>query len=67
MTCWAADMKTIPLSIEFEGELPEIAGNTWVKVGGKMYYETIEGVTYPVIRVQRIEEAVAPDAGKMYN
>lgn len=67
ITCCAADMKTIPLSIEFEGELPEIAGNTWVKVGGEMYYETIEGVTYPVIRVQRIEEAVAPDAGKMYN
>jgi uncharacterized repeat protein (TIGR03943 family) len=67
MTCCAADMKTIPMSIEFEGEHPKFEPNTWVKVGGEMSYEQVDGVTYPVLKVQRIEEAQAPDAGTMYN
>ncbi|MFC5049477.1 TIGR03943 family putative permease subunit [Rubritalea spongiae] len=66
MTCCAADMKTIPMSIEFEGELPSYPANTWVKVGGVMSYEHIEGVTYPVLKVQRIEEAQAPASGNMF-
>ncbi|MFD2158217.1 DUF1980 domain-containing protein [Rubritalea tangerina] len=62
MTCCAADMKTIPLSIEFDGELPQFDDNTWVLVGGEMYYETIEGVTYPVMKIKRIEKTESPES-----
>lgn len=66
MTCCAADMKPIPVSIEFENELPNFEQNSWVKVGGEMFYETIEGVTYPVLKVKRIEATNAPDLGEQF-
>lgn len=66
MTCCAADMKAIPMSIDFDGELPEFDANAWVKIGGEMSYEHIDGVTYPVLKVHRIEEAQEPDLGNMF-
>lgn len=61
MTCCAADMKPIPLSVEFAGDLPDLPENSWVKVGGEMFYEHVDGVTYPVLKVKRLEEILAPD------
>lgn len=66
MTCCAADMKTIPLSIEFESDLPQFEPNTWVKVGGEMYYEQVKGVTYPVLKIKRIEPTEAPEIHQRY-
>ena len=66
MTCCAADMKAIPLSIEFADDLPTLEGNTWVKAGGEMRYEHIDGVTYPVMKVERIQRARAPEGGSFY-
>ncbi|GAA5494362.1 TIGR03943 family protein [Rubritalea squalenifaciens DSM 18772] len=66
MTCCAADMKAIPISIEFDGELPQIEKNSWVKVGGEMYYERLDGVVYPVLKVRRIEEIEPPFEEQMY-
>lgn len=60
MTCCAADMKAIPMSVEFDGELPSIEKNTWVKVGGEMFYERVDGVIYPVLKVKRVEEIPEP-------
>jgi len=61
MTCCAADTKAIPLSIEFDGELPDISHHAWVRVGGTMGYEEVDGVTYPVLKVNRIEEIPVPE------
>jgi uncharacterized repeat protein (TIGR03943 family) len=66
MTCCAADMKAIPMSVEFEKDLPIFEPNVWVKVGGEMYYEHIDGVTYPVMKVTRIEKTASPEAGNPY-
>ncbi|WP_105044450.1 DUF1980 domain-containing protein [Rubritalea profundi] len=66
ITCCAADMKAIPMSVEFEGDLPIFEPNTWVKVGGEMRYEHIGGVTYPVMLVKRIEPIPSPNAGNLY-
>lgn len=66
MTCCAADMKAIPMSVEFEGDLPTFEPNVWVKVGGEMYYEHIKGVTYPVMKVLHIKETTSPEAGNPY-
>lgn len=61
MTCCAADMKAIPMSVKFEGELPDYDTNTWVKVGGEMFYEHVESATYPVMKIKRIEEIAPPE------
>lgn len=61
MTCCAADMKAIPLSIEFDGELPDISHHSWVRVAGTMSYEEVDGVVYPVLKVTRIEEIAVPE------
>ncbi len=61
MTCCAADMKAIPLSIEFDGELPDLAHNSWVKVSGSMFYEEEEGVIYPILKVKKLEPAPVPE------
>ena len=61
MTCCAADMKAIPLSIEFDGELPNLSHHSWVRVGGTLFYEEIEGVIYPVLKVKRIEQIPVPE------
>ena len=66
ITCCAADMKAIPMSVEFDGELPKFEQNTWVKVGGEMRYEHINGVTYPVMKVERIEPTPSPEIGNLY-
>ncbi len=61
MTCCAADMKAIPLSIEFSGELPDLAHHSWVKVSGTMHYEEVEDVIYPILKVKNIEPAPVPE------
>lgn len=66
MTCCAADMKAIPLSIEFDGEQPAFDEGSWVKVGGEMSYEHIDGVTYPILKVKRVQPTAAPNLGERY-
>ena len=66
MTCCAADMKAIPMSVEFSGELPQFEENAWVLICGEMTYEHIDGVVYPVLKVLRVEEATAPSGGRMF-
>ncbi len=61
MTCCAADTKAVPMSIEFEGDLPDISHHSWVRVAGEMHYELVDGVTYPIIKVKRIEQIPVPE------
>ncbi len=61
MTCCAADTKAIPLSIEFDGELPDMAHNSWVRVAGVMTYERLDGVVYPVLKVKSVKSIPVPE------
>ncbi len=61
MTCCAADTKAIPLSIELTDGLPDISHHSWVRVAGTMTYEAVDGVTYPVLKVSRIEQIPVPE------
>ncbi len=61
MTCCAADAQAVPMTIEFEGETPDIGHNSWVRVAGIMSYERQDGVVYPLLKVKRIEEIPVPD------
>ncbi len=61
MTCCAADTKAIPLSIEFDGELPDISHNSWVRVAGIISYERKDGVVYPVLKVKSIKSIPVPE------
>ena len=64
LTCCAADMKAIPVSIEFDGELPDISHQAWVKVAGELHYEREKGVVYPVIKVKRIKQIPPPEGAQ---
>lgn len=61
MTCCAADAQAVPMTIEFEGETPDIGHNSWVRVAGIMSYEREGGVVYPLLKVKRIEEIPVPE------
>lgn len=61
MTCCAADAQAVPMTIEFEGETPDIGHNSWVRVAGIMSYERENGVVYPLLKVRRVEEISVPD------
>lgn len=60
MVCCAADMTPIPISIEFEGQLPDFPNAQWVNVGGEMHYEYLDGKVFPVLKVKRIEAIETP-------
>jgi len=61
MTCCAADAQAVPMTIEFDGDTPDIGHNSWVRVAGVMSYERENGVVYPLLKVKRIEEIPVPD------
>jgi hypothetical protein len=61
MTCCAADAQAVPMTIEFEGDLPDIGHNSWVRVAGTMSYEREGGEVYPLLKVKRIEEIPVPE------
>lgn len=66
MTCCAADMKAIPIGLEFSTELPEFEPNAWVKVAGTLAYEMAGNVKRPIIMIERIEEIEAPSLDERY-
>lgn len=61
MTCCAADAQAVPITIEFEGDLPDIGHSNWVRVAGIMSYEREGGEVYPLIKVKRIEQIPVPE------
>ncbi len=60
MNCCAADAQAVPMTIEFDGDTPDFAHNSWVRVAGIMSYEREGGVVYPLLKVKRIEEIPVP-------
>lgn len=65
MTCCASDMQAIPISIEFDGNLPDIKHQEWVRTVGTLTYEHVDGVSYPVIKVKSIKQIPPPEGEGM--
>ena len=65
MTCCAADMQAIPIKLELNDILAKdftYAEHSWLKVEGKISYETDQqGIKKTVVKVERIEQTVPPD------
>ena len=58
--CCAADMRPLPVTIEFKDGIPEYEEMGWVKVVGKVRYEHVDGVTAPIIDVITMEPTAEP-------
>ncbi|WP_018968931.1 DUF1980 domain-containing protein [Rubritalea marina] len=66
MTCCAADMKAVPMGLEFSGELPQFEAGAWVEVAGSLSYEMVGGLKRPLLHVDRIEQIEAPSLEERY-
>ena len=58
--CCAADMRPLPVTIEFKDGIPEYEEMGWVKVVGKVRYEHVDGVTAPIVDVNTMEPTAEP-------
>ncbi len=58
--CCAADMRPLPVTIQFKDALPEYEEMGWVKVVGKVRYEHVDGVTTPIVDVITMEPTAEP-------
>ena len=58
--CCAADMRPLPVTIEFKEGIPEYEEMGWVKVVGKVRYEHVDGVTAPIVDVSTMEPTAEP-------
>ena len=58
--CCAADMRPLPVTIEFKDGIPTYEEMGWVKVVGKVRYEHVDGVTAPIVDVIAMEPTAEP-------
>lgn len=58
--CCAADMRPLPVTIQFKDAIPEYEEMGWVKVVGKVRYEHVDGVTTPIVDVITMEPTAEP-------
>lgn len=63
MTCCAADAIVMAFPIEFENQPPTFASRAWVRVGGTLLYEKVDGGEQPILQVKAIESIPAPNFG----
>jgi len=54
MSCCAADMQAIGVSLEFHEPTTEPPDDSWVKVTGNLNFETIGQETFPIVEVETI-------------
>ena len=60
ITCCAADLQVVGVSIEFPENAPRPQVDDWVKAGGILTFETIDGITYPLLKIRAIMPAEEP-------
>ncbi len=60
ITCCAADSRAIPIIVRFQGEVPQMEENTWVKLSGTMRYPDEGEGFIPVLEVDHAAEAPPP-------
>jgi uncharacterized repeat protein (TIGR03943 family) len=60
MTCCAADAQVLGMALEFDGPFPDLANKTWIKVGGTVAYEKVEGQDFAYLKVTRLEATAEP-------
>jgi uncharacterized membrane protein YcgQ (UPF0703/DUF1980 family) len=64
--CCAADARPLSIPVEFGKAPPEYQEMGWVRVIGKMSYVEEDGITVPVLNVERMEETDPPEDAFMF-
>jgi uncharacterized membrane protein YcgQ (UPF0703/DUF1980 family) len=64
--CCAADARPLSIPVEFGEAPPKYQEMGWVKVIGKMTYVEEDGITVPLLNVERMEETEPPEDAFMF-
>lgn len=60
ITCCAADIQMVDVTLDFPEDATKPALNDWVKAGGTLTFETIKGEVYPVLKIREVVQAEEP-------
>lgn len=60
ITCCAADIQMVDVTLDFPEEATRPALNDWVKAGGTLTFETIGGEVYPILKVREVVQTEEP-------
>ena len=60
ITCCAADLQMVDVALEFPEGATRPAEKDWVKAGGILTFETINGDVYPLLKVREVVQAEEP-------
>ncbi len=60
ITCCAADMQMVDVALEFPEGAIRPSEKDWVKAGGTLTFETINGDVYPLLKVREVVQAEEP-------
>lgn len=64
--CCAADARPLSIPVDFGKAPPEYIEMGWYKLYGKLHYADEDGEIIPLIKIERIEEALEPTDGLLY-
>lgn len=60
ITCCAADLQVVGVSLEFPEGVKKPALDSWVKAGGTLTFETVKGDVYPLLKIREVVPAEEP-------
>ena len=60
ITCCAADMSVVGMSLEFDAPSADPPNETWVKASGILTFEDIKGDRLPLLKVSKVVAAEEP-------
>jgi uncharacterized membrane protein YcgQ (UPF0703/DUF1980 family) len=60
ISCCAADMQVVGISMEFPEGATRPKPEDWVKAGGILTFETFDGTVYPLLKIREVVPAEEP-------
>ena len=60
ITCCAADLQVVGVSLEFAKEAPRPALDAWVRAGGTLTFENVNGNVVPLLKIREVAPAEEP-------
>ena len=60
ITCCAADLQVVGVSLEFPKEAPRPAIDAWVRAGGTLTFENVNGNVVPLLKIREVAPAEEP-------
>jgi len=60
ITCCAADIQMVDVTLEFPEGAQKPALNDWVKAGGTLTFESLGSEVYPILKIREVTQAEEP-------